>query len=232
MRSGTVVTFLLIPAEAASLPRFGTARTLPAPVKQIYTSRFRLEGVQRESSRLSQGAAPPPSEAVVAGLWAACITAYGSEELALRAVTQNPTILNPLYTDPPSVIANSKRALVQVLGGEDEAIEVMLKNPAVLQCGSALTRQQADEIRSFATVRQLLDSAPPWAPKVTIAVAPIPISCAAVAAIAPIPIPCAAIAAIAPILSLLTCVPCATGDDRSDFDGALIRDRPPRQPGG
>mmetsp|Transcript_25908 Transcript_25908/g.83698 ORF Transcript_25908/g.83698 Transcript_25908/m.83698 type:complete len:220 (-) Transcript_25908:119-778(-) len=165
-----VVALLSISAEAAFLTRFGSARTLPAPVKEVYTSRFRLEGVQTgSSSRLSKGAAPPPTEAVVAGLWAACITAYGSEELALRAVTQNPTILNPLYTDPPSVIANSKRALVQVLGGEEEAIDVMLKNPAVLQCGSALTRQQAGEIRSFAAVRQLLDSSPPWAPKVTLA---------------------------------------------------------------
>eukprot|EP00967_Tisochrysis_lutea_P133731 scaffold235169_cov31-Tisochrysis_lutea.AAC.1 len=145
-----------------------SGRTLPLSVKQVYTARFRLAGAQSEQPRAARGVPPPPSEAVVAGLWSACVKAYGSEELALRAVTQNPSILNPLYTDPPSVISNSKAALVEVLGSEDDAIDVMLQNPAVLQCGSALSRQQAEEIRSFARVRQLLDSSPPWAPSASL----------------------------------------------------------------
>jgi len=154
-------------------PSFGSAkRTLPPAVKAVYTSRFRLESSDAASGAKRRpqdnGASPPPSEATVAGLWSTCVAAYGSEELALRAVTQNPTILNPKYTNPPTVISNSKKALIDVLGSEAAAIEVMLKNPAVLQCGAALSKQEAEEIRSFANARLLLDSSPPWAPKATI----------------------------------------------------------------
>ena len=78
--------------------------------------------------------------------------AYGSEASALQAVQQNPTILNPAYTSPPGVVSRSKAALVEVLG-EAGALEVMLKNPAVLQCGSALAGAQASEIKGFATLR-------------------------------------------------------------------------------
>ena len=68
-------------------------------------------------------------------LWAVLKEAYVTEADALRAVTQNPTVLNPLYTNPPELVTRSKEALVEVMG-EEEALEVMLKNPAVLQCGS------------------------------------------------------------------------------------------------
>ena len=72
--------------------------------------------------------------------------AYGSEALALQAVQQNPTILNPAYTSPPGLVGRSKAALVEVLG-EEGALEVMLQNPAVLQCGESLREQPAGQIR-------------------------------------------------------------------------------------
>ena len=72
--------------------------------------------------------------------------AYGSEARALQAVQQNPTILNPAYTSPPGLVSRSKAALVEVLG-EEGALEVMLQNPAVLQCGESLREQPAGQIR-------------------------------------------------------------------------------------
>ena len=74
--------------------------------------------------------------------------AYGSEASALQAVQQNPTILNPAYTSPPGVVSRSKAALVEVLG-ESGALEVMLKNPAVLQCGPSLESLGAIEIAVY-----------------------------------------------------------------------------------
>ena len=64
----------------------------------------------------------------------------------LQAVQQNPTILNPAYTSPPGLVSRSKAALVEVLG-EEGALEVMLLNPAVLQCGETLREQPAGQIR-------------------------------------------------------------------------------------
>ena len=84
-------------------------------------------------------------------LWRALRQCYGSEELALQAVSENPQILNPSYSRPERIQA-SKACLVEIMG-EADTLEVMLKNPAVLQCGSALAGAQATEIKGFATLR-------------------------------------------------------------------------------
>ena len=87
----------------------------------------------------------------LAALWRVLLQTYGSEELALQAVRENPQIFNPSYSRPERIQA-SKACLVEIMG-EADALDVMLKNQAVLQCGSALAGAQADEIRGFATLR-------------------------------------------------------------------------------
>ena len=79
---------------------------------------------------------------------------------ALQAVRSNPTVIHPLYTKPPELIAASKRALVDVMGSEEEALAVLLQNPAVLQCGDSLRLQPASQIKSFAAVRAAADRVP------------------------------------------------------------------------
>jgi len=123
-----------------------------------------------------RGALPKEAQAIIDGrfraaypqkdldaLWRVIKAAYGSEQAAMQAVKQNPTILNPAYTNPPGVVSRSKAALVEVLG-EEGALKVMLKNPAVLQCGESLRVQPAGQIRSFASFRSALDSLPAVAP--------------------------------------------------------------------
>ena len=120
---------------------------LPRDVQVVVRTRFRKQY--------------PPKD--VEALWRELKLAYGSEALAVQAVSQNPTILNPRYTSPPSVVSRSASALVEVLGKQD-ALDVMLKNPAVLQCGSSLSKQPPDQIRSFASFRQALDMFPDSSP--------------------------------------------------------------------
>ena len=120
---------------------------LPAEVQALVKARFRRSYPQKD----------------VEALWAEVKRAYKSEAKALAAVSANPTILNPQYTRPPALIGRSKAALVSVLG-EEEAIEVMLKNPALLQCGASLASQPAGQIKSFAAFRSLVDGLPAAAP--------------------------------------------------------------------
>ena len=89
--------------------------------------------------------------------------AYGSEALALQAVRQNPTIVNPLYTNPPKLIPESKAGLVKAMGSEAAALEVLVQNPGLLQCGRELELQPPDEIRRFAAFRAIVDKVPPQA---------------------------------------------------------------------
>ena len=96
----------------------------------------------------------------VRALWAACVEAYGDPARATEAVLRQPTIISPRYTWPPPLLARSKAALVESLGSEEEALEVMRQNPAVLQCGVSLREQPAAQIRGFAAVRQLADAVP------------------------------------------------------------------------
>ncbi|EOD22638.1 hypothetical protein EMIHUDRAFT_239912 [Emiliania huxleyi CCMP1516] len=128
-------------AAVASVPlpfRGGVvlARSLPLEVEEVVAAAFRKQY--------------PPAK--IAALWTELKACFGSEELALQAVRENPQIINPSYTDPPKLLARSKSCLVEIMS-EEEAIEVMLKNPAVLQCGLSLRSTQADEIKSFANLR-------------------------------------------------------------------------------
>ena len=66
---------------------------------------------------------PPPSATVC--------KVYGNKERASQAVLENPQILNPSYTFCNTMLA-SRDVLFDMMG-KDEAMEIMLKNPAVLQ---------------------------------------------------------------------------------------------------
>ena len=41
------------------------------------------------------------------------------------------------------------------------ALDIILQNPAILQCGKSLSNQRADEIKSFARMRSFADRVPP-----------------------------------------------------------------------
>mgnify|MGYP007078124269 CR=1 FL=1 len=96
----------------------------------------------------------------VASLWTALIACYGTSELALQAARQNPSILKPAYYSSATVIADSRSALIEVMGDEAAALHVMVKNPAILQCGSRLRAQTSDQIASTASLRQIVDRVP------------------------------------------------------------------------
>ena len=129
------------------IPTFASRKALPTAVQEVVDARFKKSY--------------PAAD--VQALWQVLRRAYGNEDNALQAVRQNPTILNPSYTNPPGLVTRSKAALVEVLG-EEEALEVMLQNPAVLQCGADLSKQPADQIKSFAGFRSTIDKLPDQAP--------------------------------------------------------------------
>ena len=94
--------------------------------------------------------------AEIAALWKTLKTVYGSDALARKAVSQNNQVLCPLYASP-ALLSQSHAALVKKLGKE-EALDIQLKNPAVLTCGAAgLDASDVGEIRNAANVRQVLD---------------------------------------------------------------------------
>ena len=84
-------------------------------------------------------------------LWAALLNCYGSKELALEAARTNPQIANPSYSFCNTML-ESKRILLGVMS-ESQALEVMRKNPAVLQCGPTLEALGRAEIEAFAAAR-------------------------------------------------------------------------------
>jgi len=86
-------------------------------------------------------------------LWGAMLKIYGSTELAAAAAKTNPQIMNPSYTFCNTMLA-SEQVLVEMMGKED-ALDVMIKNPAVLQCGPSLDTLGPDEIKGFANIRSL-----------------------------------------------------------------------------
>jgi len=92
-------------------------------------------------------------------LWGAVLTIYGNQELAKQAVLENPQILNPSYSFCNTMLA-SRDVLVDMMGKE-EALEVMLKNPAVLQCGPSLDTLGPDEIKGFANLRYFFNNLVP-----------------------------------------------------------------------
>jgi len=91
-------------------------------------------------------------------LWGALLKCYGDANLAEQAVRNNPQILNPSYSFCNTMI-DSKEVLFDMMGKE-EALEVMLKNPAVLQCGPSLDTLGPDEIKGFANLRSLGNKIP------------------------------------------------------------------------
>lgn len=135
------------PITASMVSHSTISMALPKDVQAIVDRRFRRTYPQKDLD----------------ALWKVVKAAYGSEATALQAVAQNPTILNPLYTAPPAVVTRSKAALVEVMGKE-AALEVMLQNPAVLQCGASLRSQPAGQIQSFASFRGAVDMLPDQAP--------------------------------------------------------------------
>lgn len=84
-------------------------------------------------------------------LWAAMLKCYGNAQRAEAAVLENPQMLNPSYSFCNTMLA-SKEVLVDMMGEED-ALDVMMMNPAVLQCGPSLDTLGPDEIKGFARIR-------------------------------------------------------------------------------
>jgi len=135
-------------------------KALPPEVVAAYERRFGELGAAPAALPKGQ-VVPVVSERDVVTLWQTLVRAYGGQDLALRAVVANPSVVNPLYTKTPELVRASKQALVEVMGSEAAAIEVMLLNPAVLQCGDGLRLQPAGQIRSFAGFRAVVDRVPP-----------------------------------------------------------------------
>jgi hypothetical protein len=85
---------------------------------------------------------------------------YGSESLATTAAVQvRGAVICPLYASP-TLIRESKAALVEVIGA-DEASVILTQNPSVLTCGNDLLAADPGEIRRLAKVREVLDQIPP-----------------------------------------------------------------------
>ena len=89
-------------------------------------------------------------------LWSALVTVYGSEDMAVQAARDNPQILNPAYSFCNTIL-ESKKCLTRVMS-EEEALEVMSLNPAVLQCGPTLDPLGKAEIMAFARARSVGNS--------------------------------------------------------------------------
>ncbi|KAL1496732.1 hypothetical protein AB1Y20_014325 [Prymnesium parvum] len=84
-------------------------------------------------------------------LWGALLEVYGDAELAAAAVRSNPQVLNPSYSFCNTMLAS--REALEAMMGREEALDVMLKNPAVLQCGPSLETLGPAEIKGFAAMR-------------------------------------------------------------------------------
>jgi hypothetical protein len=91
-------------------------------------------------------------------LWAALLKVYGSQPAAEAAALTNPQILNPSYSFCNTMLASAE--VLEQMMGREEALEVMTKNPAVLQCGPSLDTLGPDEIKAFANIRALGNKIP------------------------------------------------------------------------
>ena len=151
---------LLGPASSSRRLALPMMKALPPEVVAAYERRFGELGAAPAALPKGQ-VVPVVTEREVVTLWQTLVRAFGSQDLALRAVVANPSVVNPLYTKTPELVRASKQALVEVMGSEAEAIEVMLLNPSVLQCGDGLRLQPAGQIRSFAGFRAVVDRVPP-----------------------------------------------------------------------
>jgi len=112
-------------------------KRLPADIVEV-TQRFKKEYTRQQLEQL----------------WGALVAAYGSEALAREAVFSNPQIINPSYTFCNTLLL-SKDVLFEMMGKE-EALDVMLKNPAVLQ--ARLTETGRDWLRLAETGRDCRES--------------------------------------------------------------------------
>ena len=67
------------------------------------------------------------------------------QDMTTRTVAkQNPTLISPLYSSPTK-IADSKAALLAVFDDSDaDVLDLLLQNPALLQCGTSLRLQRPD----------------------------------------------------------------------------------------
>jgi len=89
-------------------------------------------------------------------LWGAVSTIYPTQADAKQAVLQNPQILNPSYSFCNTMLAS--RDVLYDMMGKEEALQIMLKNPAVLQCGPSLDTLGPDEIKGFANLRYFFNN--------------------------------------------------------------------------
>lgn len=160
-QSIALVCSLIAPLSPA--PRAGVVgMKLPDGVRVAYEGRFSAIGSLPASLGSRNPRAEPVKEADIEALWKALVRAFdGDTDLALAAVGANPSVVHPLYTKRPVLITASQKALVDILGSREAAREVMLRNPAVLQCGDSLRSQPADQIRMFASFRAGVDRVPP-----------------------------------------------------------------------
>jgi len=121
-------------------PRVGPKRMPPKVVE--LTKKFRKQYEQRQLDQL----------------WGAMLACYGTEALATQAAFENPQIINPSYSFCNTMLA-SRDVLFDIFDKE-EALEVMLKNPGVLQCGPSLDTLGPDEIKGFANIRNIGNKIP------------------------------------------------------------------------
>ena len=78
--------------ELASRSGSVLARSLPPAVQEVVSTKFKKEYPKAD----------------IAELWSELKVCFGgSEELALKAVQENPQIINPSYTNPPKLLARS-----------------------------------------------------------------------------------------------------------------------------
>ena len=134
---------------AAAIVREAKARALPPPPAAV-------------QSRIDAAFFSSYDQVEVNALWANALDAYGSAERASEAVLRQPFLLNPTYTWPPPLLRRSKDALVEVLGSESDALDVMRKNPSILQCGAnGILGTGPEEIRLWANVRDTASRVPP-----------------------------------------------------------------------
>ena len=112
-------------------------KRLPPEALEIVKTKFKKEYPQKD----------------VEVLWGALLACYGTQERALQAARDNYQILNPSYSFPNTMI-ESRDVLFDMMGKE-EALEVMMLNPAVLQCGPGLDTLGPDEIKGFANIRAI-----------------------------------------------------------------------------
>ena len=112
-------------------------RKLPKAVLEITQTRFKKKYPMKDMEVL----------------WGALLACYGTEELATQAVKDNWQMINPSYSFCNTMLAS--RDVLYDMMGKEEALEVMVLNPAVLQCGPSLDTLGPDEIKGFANIRAI-----------------------------------------------------------------------------